>query len=91
MAEIEVIPLGRDLYRVRVTEADGTSEHQVTATPADVETYGAGAEPENLLVESFRFLLEREPRQSILTRFALPAIARYFPEYPSEIRRRLRT
>jgi hypothetical protein len=39
--------------------------------------------------ESFRFLLEREPASSILRRFSLGDIARYFPEYPSELERRL--
>jgi hypothetical protein len=45
--------------------------------------------PERVLEESFRFLLEREPNTSILERFELPVIARYFPEYEREIRRRL--
>ena len=36
-----------------------------------------------------RCLLEREPKESILARFDLPVIERYFPEYPHEIRRRL--
>lgn len=89
MVEIQVNPEGGAVYLVRVTEADGSSEHRVTVTNADVEAYGAGAKPETLIAESFRFLLEREPRQSILGRFALPVIARYFPEYPREIRRRL--
>lgn len=89
MAEIRVSAEGGDVYRVRVTETDGSTEHHVTATGADVEAYGAGTKPELLIEESFRFLLEREPRQSILGRFALPVIARYFPEYPREIRRRL--
>ena len=39
--------------------------------------------------ESFAFLLEREPRESILRRFDLPVIGRYFPEYEVEVRRRL--
>ena len=39
--------------------------------------------------ESFVFLLERESRESILRRFELPVIERYFPEYPTEIGRRL--
>jgi hypothetical protein len=34
------------------------------------------------LQASFEFLLEREPASSILSRFALPVIERYFPEYP---------
>jgi hypothetical protein len=89
MAEIQVSAEGGDLYRVRVTEADGSSEHHVTVTSADVEGYGAGAELDVLIEESFRFLLEREPKESILGRFDLPVIERYFPEYPKEIRRRL--
>jgi hypothetical protein len=39
--------------------------------------------------ESFRFLLERERATSILARFSLSDISRYFPEYPSELARRL--
>lgn len=38
---------------------------------------------------SFAFLLERESRELILREFDLPLINRYFPEYESEIRRRL--
>lgn len=89
MAEIDVSAEGGDVYRVRVTEADGSSEHRVTATVAHVEAYGAGADVETLIEESFRFLLEREPKESILGRFELSVIARYFPEYPKEIRKRL--
>ncbi|MGH7564120.1 MAG: hypothetical protein ACREK5_06830 [Gemmatimonadota bacterium] len=89
MAEVQVTPEGDDVYRVRVRDADGSSEHRVTATAEQVERFGAGAEPATLIEESFRFLLEREPKESILGRFELPVIARYFPEYPEEIRRRL--
>ena len=42
-----------------------------------------------LVRETFAFLLEREPRSSILQRFDLALVERYFPEYPAEIRRRL--
>ena len=31
------------------------------------------------------FLLERESKESILRRFELPAIERYFPDYPTRI------
>ena len=39
----------------------------------------------NLVRRSFEFLLRREPKESILRRFDLPVIARYFPEYEREI------
>jgi hypothetical protein len=35
------------------------------------------------------FLLEREPKESILGQFDLPVIGRYFPEYERDIRKRL--
>ena len=44
---------------------------------------------DRLVHETFAFLLEREPRSSILARFDLPVVERYFPEYPAEMRRRL--
>ena len=43
-------------------------------------------DPEDLVRRSFEFLLEREPRTSILREFDLPVIGRYFPEYEREIR-----
>ena len=39
--------------------------------------------------ESFRFLLEREPKESILRSFDLTVISRYFSEYEREITRRV--
>ena len=50
-------------------------------------TVGATGVPEEELVRaSFAFLLDREPATSILTRFSLDVIGRYFPEYTSELR-----
>ena len=63
----------------------GTTTHEVTVTPDDIARYAPGSTPERLLDASFRFLLAREPASSILSRFALPVIERYFPEYPREI------
>ncbi|PJE50484.1 MAG: hypothetical protein COV29_03695 [Candidatus Yanofskybacteria bacterium CG10_big_fil_rev_8_21_14_0_10_36_16] len=42
--------------------------------------------PEELVQESFRFLLEREPKESILSQFNLQTIQRYFPEYENTIK-----
>ncbi|WP_447975050.1 hypothetical protein [Nitrospira sp. Kam-Ns4a] len=72
-----------------MTEGASRTCHEVTATSADVARYGGGTSAEPLIRASFEFLLEREPQESILRRFALPVIERYFPEYPAEIRRRL--
>ncbi|MDP6376615.1 MAG: hypothetical protein QF921_11445 [Pseudomonadales bacterium] len=43
-----------------------------------------------VLVQSFKFLLEREPNTAILAEFDLPVINRYFPEYEETLIERLR-
>jgi hypothetical protein len=81
-----------DGWQCRVTVGDdaGQSNHEVSVARADLERYAAGSDDPALLVRaSFRFLLEREPREAILRRFELPVIERYFPEYPSAIGRYL--
>jgi hypothetical protein len=47
--------------------------------------HGQPADGEDLVHASFRFLLDREPKESILREFDLAVIARYFPEYNSKI------
>ncbi|MBE9506926.1 MAG: hypothetical protein IMY86_02665, partial [Chloroflexi bacterium] len=73
-----------------VKEGRGESRHRVTLRKADYERLSGGkVSPEALVTESFRFLLEREPKESILRSFDLTVIGRYFPEYEREIARRL--
>lgn len=73
--------------RVRLTDDRGTGEHHVHVDRADLERLAPGAiDPEDLVRRSFEFLLEREPRTSILHEFDLPVIAQYFPEYEEKIR-----
>ena len=76
---------------VEVVEGSSKTVHTVTAKPSDLRRYGGEAAPERLLRASFEFLLEREPKESILRRFELPVIERYFPDYPQVIRERLRS
>jgi len=75
---------------VTVGDDLGATTHRVSISRADMGRFGpAGTTAERLAEESFGFLLEREPRESILREFDLPLIGRYFPEYEGEIRRRL--
>ena len=66
------------------------TQHRVRVTKADLDRWSQDRSAEELLEESFRFLLERESNTSILSSFDLPVIGRYFPEYEQEIRTRLR-
>lgn len=93
MADIEVKTTEHDDgYECQVTVKDGRGEtrHRVTLQKADHEQLvGEKASPEALVRESFRFLLEREPKEAILRSFDLMVIGRYFPEYRREIVKRL--
>lgn len=89
MAEIHVTAKGPDLFEVEVREGSSSTTHSVSVSAAELQRFGGGASGQELVRESFRFLLEREPKESILRRFELSVIARYFSEYPREILRRL--
>jgi hypothetical protein len=73
---------------VTVDDGDGDpTRHDVTVTTGDLANLAPDAtEPTDLVRRSFEFLLEREPKGSILARFDLPLIGRYFAEYERTIR-----
>jgi hypothetical protein len=76
-------------FSVRLTDADGSSEHLVTLSGSDWDRLRRGyRSPEDLIRASFAFLLEREPRTSIVDSFDVSQIATYFPEFEREIARR---
>jgi len=93
MAEIDVRKTEHhDTYQFDVTvrERDEQTRHTVSLSKTDYDRLTEGETTAEALVrESFRFLLEREPKESILRSFDLTVISRYFPEYEREIRRRL--
>lgn len=64
---------------------DHASRHNVRVTHADMERWGGGGEPEDLVRRSFEFLLAREPAQEILKSFELADIERYFPDFGREM------
>jgi hypothetical protein len=45
--------------------------------------------PERCLEAAFRFLLDRETKESILRRFDVTVISRYFPKFERELPRYL--
>ncbi len=73
-----------------IVEGDVETSHTVTLDPDYYRKLCSGTVThEWVLIQSFRFLLEREPNTSILTAFDLQDINRYFPEFEDEIRTRL--
>ncbi len=77
-------------FRVTVREGGSQSSHVVTVSgDYHGELTGGKVLAEELVRQSSKFLREREPKESILGRFDLRVIARYFPEYPRVIKKRL--
>jgi hypothetical protein len=74
--------------RVCVDDGRGRTEHDVGVRTEDLDRFDPGSsDPSDLVRRSFDFLLEREPKESILRSFDLPVIASYFPEFEARIRR----
>jgi len=89
-AKIDVEKIAEEEFQVRVTEGKSATSHHVTLKRADYDRVTGGKiEPAELLRRSFEFLLENEPKESILARFDFNVISRYFPDFEREIKRRL--
>ena len=77
-------------YDVTVDEEGERTTYRVAVpTSLAAEVGHPGVDPAELVRQSFEFLLEREPAHSILRRFNLEVIERYFSEYRAELARRL--
>jgi hypothetical protein len=87
MIELRRIADGDPLeFEVVVREGKGETRHHVTMGRAHAERLAAGKHtPEQCLDAAFRFLLDREPKESILRRFDVTVISRYFPEFEREL------
>ena len=80
-------PLG---FTVAVREGKGETRHHVTMSRETFRRLAAGRHTDETLVEAaFRFLLDREPKESILRTFDVTVIARYFPDFERELPRYL--
>jgi hypothetical protein len=91
MIDVRRIAEGDPLqFEVIVREGKGETRHHVTVAREMCERLTAGTHtPERLLAAAFRFLLDREPKESILARFDATVISRYFPEFERELSRYL--
>ncbi|QGM99609.1 hypothetical protein F7D14_07585 [Methylocystis parvus] len=68
-----------------VREGKSETRHRVTLARADFVRLNGGATAEALIESAFRFLLDREPKESILAHFDVSVIGRYFPEFEEKL------
>jgi hypothetical protein len=73
-------------FEVIVRVGHGETRHHVTMARDTCKRLTAdGHTPERCIEAAFRFLLDREPKESILQRFDVAVISRYFPEFEREL------
>lgn len=83
---ISVSMVGANVYEVYV-DGETQTRHRVHMSQEYYrELCGATVTHEWVLMQAFKFLLEREPNSAILAEFDLPKINDYFPEFESEIK-----
>ncbi|HJP65224.1 MAG TPA: hypothetical protein VKA30_02845 [Actinomycetota bacterium] len=92
MADIQVEPTGeqdgRLTFVVTVGQAGDTTTHHVTLGRSDLDRWSSSDEsPDGFVRRCFEFLLEREPKESILPRFDVTEIQSYFSSFEEDIRR----
>jgi hypothetical protein len=91
MIEVRRVGEGDPLeFEVVIREGRGETHHHVTVSRQMCDRLTAGKHtPERCVEAAFRFLLDREPKESILGRFDVTVISRYFPEFERELSRYL--
>ena len=73
-------------FQVAVEKRGSKTTHTVTLTDKYYKKLTGGIlSKEDLIKKSFEFLLEREPKESIMSKFDLTVISKFFPEYESYI------
>jgi hypothetical protein len=77
------------VFDVRVCEGKSETRHRVTLSQKSRLRLGKDASAERIIEAAFRFLLDRESKESILASFDVDIIARYFPDFEARLHERL--
>jgi hypothetical protein len=84
---IKIKKLNEQDFLVTVEEKGSLSEHTVILDDDYYQKLTEGKiRKEELIKKSFDFLLQRESKESMLSRFDLRVIKNYFPEYEDQIK-----
>jgi hypothetical protein len=91
MEEIIIERTGEDdeglVFRVMIIDNTDRTVHDVYLSFDDYERFGfLSRSPERFVEHCFQFLLEREPKDSIQSRFEIGALAEYFPDFLEKLR-----
>ena len=71
-------------FEVTIREAAGETHHHVTMSRTDYDRNGT-CRAERCIEAAFQFLLDREPKEAILSSFDVSVISRYFPDFEAKL------
>jgi hypothetical protein len=75
-------------FDVTLQEGKSATRHRVTMTRATCQKLTGGtASPARCIEAAFKFLLDHEPKESILSCFDVTVISTYFPSFEREVGR----
>jgi len=78
----KLLPTSPTTIEVVVSENNSKTTHQVTVPDALYQKLTNGTiSKEECVSAAFKFLLERESKESIMRQFELSVISEYFPEF----------
>lgn len=73
-------------FCVIIGEDHSETKHEVTMAESVYKRLSGGkVSPERCVQAAFEFLLDREPKESILSRFDLTVISKYFPSFERDL------
>src|SRR5690348_10693136 len=88
-AMIEVRQTGHSdplTFDVVIRDSGNETRHQVTMSAGDCDRLTNGScPPERCIEAAFRFLLDREPKEAILSRFDVTVISHYFLDFETKL------
>ena len=88
MVEIVVSKSAEDeskyTFEVELNDKSDSTAHKVTLDKEHYKSLGTETSPSDIIRKSFKFLLKRESKESILGEFDIRLISNYFPEFDSE-------
>lgn len=76
-------------FEVTVQGKGTSTSHRVSMTKEFYKKLKTNATPQKVVAQSFRFLLTKESKESILSEFDISVISTYFPDYLENLKKTL--
>jgi hypothetical protein len=73
-------------FNITIEGQSSETNHIVTMSEGFYNSLNTQISPTEVVEKSFNFLLQREPKEQILSEFNITLISKYFPEYNEFIR-----